>query len=237
MSDKAPERIWVWPSIRGHGVWNIKRVDDVHVEYRLVHKPDPGQTHWIGCYTEPGHHECAVAEVERLSMAIHVQQLNDKLAMNDANERYALKAEVERLRERAETAEEDRDARRQSLANEIDGVLRARNLWSPPNPADLITAVAQAIDDLRARAETAERALEFSRELSGGRKRYAHELRTERDALRAKVAELMQALGLLSTLAPSMVIDSENPVGMAQQIVAALAEATPKAVARDGEVE
>jgi hypothetical protein len=37
-------------------------------------------------------------------------------------------------------------ALRDSLAQEIRGALKARSLWAPDNPADLIPAVAQALD-------------------------------------------------------------------------------------------
>jgi len=42
------------------------------------------------------------------------------------------------------------DDGRESLAQELRGVLRARGLWAPENPTDLITAFAQSIDNLRA---------------------------------------------------------------------------------------
>lgn len=38
---------------------------------------------------------------------------------------------------------------RESLAQEIREGLRVRGLWAPKEPADLITAIFKAIDDLR----------------------------------------------------------------------------------------
>lgn len=35
-----------------------------------------GQTHWEGCWRDPGHHACAIAEVERLQA---VGQMFDRL--------------------------------------------------------------------------------------------------------------------------------------------------------------
>lgn len=32
----------------------------------LPHPENPGQTHWQGCFRSPGHHNCAVIEVDRL---------------------------------------------------------------------------------------------------------------------------------------------------------------------------
>ena len=47
------------------------------------------------------------------------------------------------------TRDEEASALRDSLAQEIRGVLIARGLWAPERPSDLITAVAKAIDDAR----------------------------------------------------------------------------------------
>jgi hypothetical protein len=48
----------------------------------------------------------------------------------------------------------------------------------------------------------------------------AGELRAELERLRARVAVLEQALGLLTTLAPKMEIDTSDPLGMAKTIEA-----------------
>ena len=56
------------------------------------------------------------------------------------------------------------------------------------------------------------------------------ELENEIERLRARVAVLEQALGLLTTLAPKMEIDKSDPLGMARNIeatVRAALEAKP----------
>lgn len=50
------------------------------------------------------------------------------------------------------------------------------------------------------------------------------QLRTENDSRKVAYADAYQALGLLSTLAPHVEVDVNNPVHMAQEIVAAVRE-------------
>lgn len=55
-------------------------------------------------------------------------------------------------------ASEDAHALRESLAQEIRGVLRARNCWAPERASDLIVAVARALDSAMMLAETIRKA-------------------------------------------------------------------------------
>ncbi len=47
----------------------------------LPYPDDRGRTHWEGCWREPGHHNCAVREIERLRAALAERpDLADRIA-------------------------------------------------------------------------------------------------------------------------------------------------------------
>lgn len=82
-------------------------------------------------------------------------KLLDKNITGDAAA-LALLAHAHGLERLLRDVEEDRDARRQSLANEIRGVLKTRGYFAPDRPSDLIGAVAQALDAAKAEGREAE---------------------------------------------------------------------------------
>lgn len=103
-------------------------------------------------------------------------------------------------------AVEERDDRRESLAQEFRGGLRVRGLWAPDEPADLITATFKALDGaraeldaevaaLRAENERLRADLEHSTANAGGDSCADYALRNE--ALRAEVSELREEANVL----------------------------------------
>lgn len=121
MSDQTPERIYLQVWMEPDVTWCADRMDAEcasycdhaqdepcplpnggrDVEYRRVDPPTPGATHWVGCHVELGHHECAVAEVqkraaEQAQALVSLREIH-VLAAAVVAERDALRAKVAKL--------------------------------------------------------------------------------------------------------------------------------------------
>ncbi|MDD5542929.1 MAG: hypothetical protein PHX83_07110 [Acidobacteriia bacterium] len=124
-------------------------------------------------------------------------------------------------------AREQRDARRDSLAQEIRGLLQARGYWVPSkerDACDLISAIGMALAaaEKRARAAEAEfveieNALGVRKQLHNGAANAIAYAERDRKALREKVERLRQ---LLSTVHGHR---DMLPVGLVESIETALA--------------
>ena len=110
---------------------------------------DIGVTRWSVIMSDPATNRETGLRIYHGEDELHARSVHACVA--------ALEAENERLREAMKVTEADRNAARESLAQELRSVLGERGLWTPKGRAsDLILAFSKAIDDLHAKLEAAE---------------------------------------------------------------------------------
>lgn len=84
-----------------------------------------GTTHWVGCWTERGHHECALAEIDRLAVALLEARSElsfRRLVAGDAGK------ECDRLRADLSRVESERDRLRDALV-QVERVVHMCRIW------------------------------------------------------------------------------------------------------------
>ena len=110
---------------------------------------DIGVTRWSVIMSDPATNRETGLRIYHGEDELHARSVHACVA--------ALEAENDRLREAMKVTEADRNAARESLAQELRSVLGERGLWTPKGRAsDLILAFSKAIDDLHAKLEAAE---------------------------------------------------------------------------------
>jgi len=158
----ALERLAEFAYERGFHELGYDPVADVRAEIERLGKA------LSDAYVEAREHHIRICDI--MSQALGVSGKHDE-SLREAAERIV--AERDAAEARVAELEEERDARRDSLALVLMETLYARDHWVPRDwkgdkAADLITAVAKALDGLQASAETHKAQLERVDRLAEG---------------------------------------------------------------------